>query len=165
LNSEKNRGKLYRFMDIQPEDLEQILAPYRQKRGVLIPVLQQVQQKYGYVPRGAVEIIANELDIAPVDIYGLLTFYAQFYMEPRGRHTIKVCQGTACYIMGGKDILDHLSSKLKIEIDETTPDGKFSLETVACLGCCGMAPVVVIDDDFHGHCTVKTIDNVLDTYE
>jgi NADH-quinone oxidoreductase E subunit len=152
-------------MDIQPEDLAQILAPFRQKQGVLIPVLQQVQQKYGYVPRDAVQIIADELDIAPVDIYGLLTFYAQFYIEPRGRHTIKVCQGTACYIMGGKDILDHLSGKLGIEVDQTTSDGRFSLETVACLGCCGMAPVVVIDEDFHGHCTVKTIEKALGTYQ
>ena len=99
-----------------------------------------------------------------MEIYGVLTFYAQFYLTPRGKHTIRVCQGTACHVMGGKEILDYLSRKLGIQEGETTKDGVFSLERVACLGCCGMAPVVQVDDDFYGNCTIQMMDEMLKKY-
>lgn len=146
-------------------DIKKIVEPYRSKKGSLIPILQKVQEIYGFIPEESVELISKELGIYPVEIYGILTFYAQFHLHPQGRHTVKVCQGTACYIMGGKDIFDHVTAKLGIDVDQTTQDGRFSLERVACLGCCGMAPVVVIDDDFYGRCTVQKADELLEKYQ
>jgi len=127
--------------------------------------LQDIQAIYGYVPEESIELISRELSIYPVDIYGILTFYTQFHLTPPGKHTIKVCQGTACHVMGGKEILDYLSDKLRISEGETTRDGMFSLERVACLGCCGMAPVVVIDNNFYGRCTIQKVDKLLNDYQ
>jgi NADH:ubiquinone oxidoreductase subunit E len=139
-----------------------IVGKYASKKGALIPLLQEVQSVYGYVPKDAIPVIARAMGVFPVDVYGILTFYAQFYLEPRGKHIIKVCMGTACYIMGGKDILDHVIAKLGIVVDETTKDGVFTLERVACLGCCGMGPVTVVDDKFIGRSTIQKIDAEID---
>jgi len=146
-------------------DIKKIIQKYRKKNGTLIPILQDIQAIYGYVPEESIELISRELSIYPVDIYGILTFYTQFHLTPRGKHTIKVCQGTACHVMGGKEILDYLSDKLGISEGETTKDGMFSLERVACLGCCGMAPVVVIDNNFYGRCTIQKVDKLLNNYQ
>lgn len=152
-------------MSVDLSKTKKLIKKHGKKKGVLIPLLQDVQKEYGYVPHEAVELIAKELKIFPVEIYGVLTFYTQFYLTPRGKHTIRVCQGTACHVMGGKEILDYLSEKLKIEDGETTKDGMFSLERVACLGCCGMAPVVQVDDDFYGNCTIQMMDEMLKKYK
>jgi len=152
-------------MKLDLSDTTKIIRQYRKKKGVLIPLLQDIQAVYGYVPKEAIDLIAKELSFYPVEIYGVLTFYTQFYLFPRGKHTIKVCQGTACHVMGGKEILDYLSDKLGIGEGETTKDGVFSLERVACLGCCGMAPVVMIDNDFYGRCTVQKLDKLLEKYK
>lgn len=149
---------------IDLSDTKKIIQRYRKEKGVLIPLLQDIQAVYGYVPAESIELISRELSIYPVRIYGILTFYTQFYLTPRGRHTIKVCQGTACHVMGGKDILDYISDRLGISEGETTTDGMFSLERVACLGCCGMAPVVVIDNHFYGKCTIQGAGKLLDNY-
>lgn len=151
-------------MSVDLSKTKKLIEKHGRKKGVLIPLLQDIQKEYGYVPHEAVELVAEELNIFPVEIYGVLTFYAQFYLTPRGKHTIRVCQGTACHVMGGKEILDYLSNKLKIDEGETTKDGAFSLERVACLGCCGMAPVVQVDDDFYGNCTIQKMDKMLDKY-
>ena len=151
-------------MKLNLSDTKKIIQRYRKKKGVLIPLLQDIQTAYGYVPKESIELIAKELSIYPVEIYGILTFYAQFYLTPRGRHVIKVCQGTACHVMGGEEILDYLSNKLGITKGETTKDGRFSLERVACLGCCGMAPVVVVNHDVYGKCTIQKIDRLLNEY-
>lgn len=151
-------------MKVDLFDAKKAIKKYRKKKGILIPLLQDIQAIYGYVPRESIELISKELSIYPVDIYGVLTFYAQFYLAPRGKHIIKVCQGTACHVMGGKEILDYMSDKIGISEGETTQDGVFSLERVACLGCCGMAPVVVIDNDFYGRCSVQEVDKLLDKY-
>ena len=140
---------------------KKIINQYRNKKGMLIPMLQELQAAYGYVPREAIELISKELSIYPLEIYGVLSFYNQFYTTPRGRCIIKVCQGTACHVMGGKEILDYVSNKLGIHEGETTKDGVFSLERVACLGCCGMAPVVVIDDNFYGRSTIQKVEKLL----
>jgi len=151
-------------MKVDPLDIKKIIQQYRKKKGILISLLQDIQAIYGYVPEESIELISTELSIYPVEIYGILTFYTQFYLTPRGRHTIKACQGTACHVMGGKEILDYLSDKLGISEDETTEDGMFSLERVACLGCCGMAPVVVIDNNFYGKCTIQKVDTLMKEY-
>ena len=151
-------------MKVDLSDVRKIIQRYGGEKGILIPLLQSVQATYGYVSKESVDLISKELGIYPVEIYEILTFYTQFYLTPRGKHTIKICQGTACHVMGGKDILDYLLKKLEINIGETTKDGMFSLERVACLGCCGMAPVVAIDDDFCGRSTIQKVVGLLDKY-
>ncbi len=151
-------------MKVNLSDTRKIIQQYRNKKGTLIPLLQEIQAIYGYVPKESIELISKELLIYPVKIYGILTFYTQFYLTPRGKHTIIVCQGTACHVMGGKDILDYLSNKLGISEGETTKEGMFSLERAACLGCCGMAPVVVIDNNFYGMCDIQKVDALVKEY-
>jgi len=141
-----------------------LIEKYRQKKGALIPLLQDIQAAYGYVPDEAVQLVARELSIFPVEIYGVLTFYTQFYLTPRGKHTLRVCQGTACHVMGAKGLFDYLLDKLELEEGETTKDGLFTVERVACLGCCGMAPVTMIDDDFYGRCTIQNIEETWNKY-
>jgi NADH-quinone oxidoreductase subunit E len=141
-----------------------LIEKYSQKKGALIPLLQDIQATYGYVPDEAVQVVAQELSIFPVEIYGVLTFYTQFYLTPRGKHTIRVCQGTACHVMGAKGVFDYLLDKLDVEEGETTTDGLFTVERVACLGCCGMAPVIMIDEDFYGRCTIQNIEETLEKY-
>jgi len=152
-------------MSIDTNKIQKIVDKYKGKKGTLIPLMQEIQKAFGYVPKDAINLIAKTMDMYPAEIYGVLTFYTQFYLTPRGKHTIKVCQGTACHVMGGKEILDYLSAKLSIKDGETTKDGSFSLERVACLGCCGMAPVVQVDDDFYGNCTIQMMDEMLEKYK
>jgi len=151
-------------MKINPSDVKKQINKYPDKKGILIPVLQDIQAKYGYIPNEAVSLIAKELSIYPIDIYGILTFYAQFHLAPRGQHIITVCQGTACHVMGGTAILDYIASLLDVAVGETPKDGLFTLERVACLGCCGMAPVIMIDKDFYGSCMIQSVEKLLDKY-
>jgi NADH-quinone oxidoreductase subunit E len=127
----------------------------------LIIILQDIQKELGYIPEKSVDIVARELGISPTRIYGILTFYAQFRLFPPGEHSLKVCQGTACHVMGGERILKYLSDKLDVKAGETTSDGRFSFERVACVGCCGMAPVVLVDDKPHGNSTIKSVDSLI----
>ncbi|MCG6880610.1 MAG: NADH-quinone oxidoreductase subunit NuoE [Deltaproteobacteria bacterium] len=151
-------------MDVDLSPTKTLIEKYSQKKGALIPLLQDIQAAYGYVPDDAVQLVAQELAIFPVEIYGVLTFYTQFYLTPRGKHTIRVCQGTACHVMGAKGLFDYLLEKLELEEGETTKDGFFTVERVACLGCCGMAPVIMIDDDFYGRCTIQNIEETWNKY-
>ncbi|MFH1353315.1 MAG: NADH-quinone oxidoreductase subunit NuoE [bacterium] len=150
---------------IDISETKKIIKRHRSAKGALIPLLQEVQALYGYVPAESIDLISKELSLYPVKIYEVLTFYTQFRLTPSGRHTIRVCQGTACHVMGGKEILDYLSAQLRIKEGETTADALFSLERVACLGCCGMAPVIVIDDDFYGNCTIQKVSTLLKKYK
>jgi len=133
--------------------------------GSLIAILQDIQETFGYISEEAVDNIAKELSISPTRIYGILTFYAQFRLSPPGRHSLKVCQGTACHVMGGEHILKYLSDKLGVLDGETTSDGRFTFERVACVGCCGMAPVVLVDDKPHGNSTIASADELVDKSE
>jgi len=151
-------------MKINLAATKKLATKYRSKKGALIPLLQDIQAAYGYVPGPAVDLIAKELSIYPADIYGILTFYAQFYLTPQGKHIIKVCQGTACHVMGGKELLDYMSETLGAKDGKPTKDGMFSVERVACLGCCGMAPAVMIDRDFYGRCTIQTMKELVKKY-
>ena len=141
-----------------------VIDRYRGHLGTLIEVLQDIQAAYGYVPQETVDLIADELGYSEVHIYGVLTFYAQFYLTPRGTHALKICQGTACHVMGGKQIFDYLSKRMEVEDGETTRDGMFTLERVACVGACGMAPVMVIDEHTHGDLSIQKATKIISQY-
>lgn len=130
----------------------------------LIPILQQVQDAYGYLPRNALEEITAGTRIPLSKIYGVITFYSQFSLEPRGKHTIKVCTGTACHIKGAPDIKKKITEVLQINEGETTEDYKFTYEPVACLGTCFLAPVMMIDDRYYGKLTVEKTETILKSY-
>ena len=142
-----------------------ILGKLGTSREKLIPVLQQVQNKLGYLPTLAMHKIAENMKIPAVDVYGIATFYNQFRLIPPGKHQFKVCMGTACYMVGGNIALDSFERRLSIKEGETTPDREFSLERVACVGCCTLAPVVLVDEEVEGHVTPTRVDGILLTFE
>ena len=141
--------------------LDALILSVGRGKGVLIPVLQKVQDVFGYIPEQAVDKIANFLKISSSEIYGVITFYAQFYTEPHGKYLIKICRGTACHVRGSKEILDHIKEKLEIAEGETTKDFKFTLETVACLGACALAPLIMINNNFYGKITPQKLDSII----
>lgn len=132
--------------------------------GNLMPVLQGVQDAYGYVPRAAADLIAERLNVYPSQIYGVLTFYAQFHLKPRGRYIIRVCMGTACHVQGAERIKDTFYERIHIGHAETTEDRRYTFESVACLGACGMAPLAMVNDDTYGKMTVQKVDEILAKY-
>jgi NADH-quinone oxidoreductase subunit E len=128
----------------------------------LIPVLQDVQTESGYLSEGSMEAISTMIGVPVSRVYGVATFYKQFRFARLGEHVIQVCRGTACHVRGSLSIADHLKRRLKLTRDGNSPDGKFSVITVACLGACSIAPVVKIDGEFHGHLTVQKLDALID---
>jgi len=141
-----------------------ILARYPANRGSLIPVLQDIQGEYGYLSEESIEELAGLMEISANEIYGVATFYTQFRFNPPGRHRIQSCQGTACHVRGGRKILEELEHRLGITAGQTTADGKFDLERLACLGCCALAPVVAVDGKVHARMTAKKIPYLLSQY-
>jgi len=133
--------------------------------GQIIPLLQRLQDVYGYLPRNVVLDVARRTGLPASRVYGVATFYAQFRLKPGGRHTVRCCRGTACHVRGGKTVLNAVKSELCIDDGETTEDMKFSLETVACLGTCFLAPVIMVNNDYFGSMTPGRIKNVLDKYK
>ena len=131
-------------------DIEGRLGVFGRERGSLIPILQMIQEKYQYLPKGALEIVGRHLEIPSAEVFGVATFYNQFRFHPPGRHPIKVCLGTACHVRGGDIILENFERKLEIKEGETTPDQEFSIEKVACIGCCALAPVALVGETVHG---------------
>lgn len=143
------------------DQLKQIFARYKGKRDELIPILQEVQEVFDYVPREAMLDIAGFLQIPKSNVYGIATFYNQFRFTPPGKHPIRLCMGTACHVKGGKLVLEALERELEIKVGETTPDEEFSLDRVACIGCCVMAPVMVINKNIYPHMTTLKVEEVL----
>ena len=143
------------------EQLDDILSQYTADKSQLIPILQKVQERFGYLPEEVLVGIAQFLRIAASVVYGVVTFYAQFKLTPTGRKTIKVCRGTACHVRGGAAILNEVEKKLGIKPGETTEDLEYTLETIACFGSCALAPVMVIDDDVYGRMTTKKTEEIL----
>ena len=143
------------------QETRQILNGFRRERPNLIPVLQKVQGKLGYLPREAMTEIAEYLNIPAIDVYGVVTFYNQFRLNPPGKHSIRVCLGTACHMKGGYITLDAWKRRLGINPRETTADREFDLDTVACVGCCTMAPVTVVDDKPEGRVEPTRVDGLL----
>ncbi|NLG37067.1 MAG: NADH-quinone oxidoreductase subunit NuoE [Clostridiales bacterium] len=146
------------------EALEQVIVRYKDHKGPLMPVMQAAQDLFGYLPIEVQDYIARGLDIPLVKVYGVATFYSQFKLEPNGENTISVCLGTACYVRGAQKVLDRLKEELGIEEGKTTPDGLFTLSGTRCLGCCGLAPVIMINDDVYGRLKPDDIPGILDKY-
>jgi NADH-quinone oxidoreductase subunit E len=144
--------------------LEPVLRKYRGQEGALISVLQEGQSIYGYLPEEVLAHISRELKIPLSRVYGVVTFYAQFYLIPRGKHTVRVCRGTACHVRGGKNVRRAVQQNLGIEENETTADFKFTFETVACLGACALAPVLLVDKTYYGKLTPEKVEKVLRQY-
>ena len=153
--------------DLTPEVMAQvdvIIEQYREKPGALIPVLEECQGVVGYLPVELQEYIGRGLRVSASSVYGVVTFYSFFSMVPKGRHTIKVCMGTACYVKGIGEVLNRLQSAFKLEVGKISEDRRFSLEVVRCLGACGLAPVMVVDADTHGGITPDRVVEVLNRY-
>jgi len=145
--------------------LGNVSSTFSRERSNLIPILQEAQNQIGYLPTEAMQGIAEFLTIPDIDVYSVVTFYNQFRLNPPGNHSIRVCLGTACHVGGGNIILDSWKRRLGIDKRETTPDREFDLDTVACVGCCAMAPVTVIDQEVHGKISPTRIDGILLSYE
>ena len=146
------------------EELAEVLAPYKGAPGALIPVLQKVQEKLGYLPEETVSQIARFLRVSESDIFGVASFYAQFRFSRPGEHNVRVCLGTACHVRGGQRIMETVQRELRIEPGGTTEDYKFSLERVACFGSCALAPVMVVDKKVHGRMTTTKAKEILARY-
>ena len=146
------------------EKLEHILEEHKNQQGALMPVLHETQELFGYLPEDAQKRISEVLNISLAEIYGVATFYSRFTLKPRGKYTIGVCLGTACYVKNAQGVLDKLKDELKVTSGETTADGKFTLEATRCLGCCGLAPVIMINDDVYGKLEPKDIPDILKKY-
>ncbi len=145
--------------------VDKIYETWKTQKGVLIPMLQEIQHEFGYLPRVGLEYLARKLRTPVSRIYGVATFYSQFHLMPRGEHIIRVCQGTACHVRGVAKIATALEEELKVEVGTTTEDLLFTYESVACVGCCGLAPVMMIDDVTYGRLTSDRVPDILKEYE
>jgi NADH:ubiquinone oxidoreductase subunit E len=145
-------------------DLDAFIATQKAGRDALIPVLHRAQELFGYLPAEVQEHVARRLGLPVSEVLGVVTFYHYFSMQPRGRHTINVCLGTACYVRGAKKVTEALTALLGVKMGETTPDLRFSLTTQRCFGACGLAPVVMIDKDVHGRVTPKKLGKLIEPY-
>jgi NADH:ubiquinone oxidoreductase subunit E len=146
-------------------ELDEFIGTQKKGQDSLIPVLHKAQELFGFLPIEVQNHIAEKLDIPVSQILGVVTFYHYFTMQPRGRHTVNVCMGTACYVRGAKKVVEALTDALKVKIGETTSDRRFSLTTQRCFGACGLAPVIMVNNDVHGRMTPKKIAGVLAKYE
>ena len=148
----------------QEQQLMEIIENSRHDKSLLMAVMQQAQDIYGYLPIEVQTMIAEGMDVPLEKVYGVATFYAQFSLSPKGEYNISVCLGTACYVKGSGDIFDKLSEKLGIGADECTEDGKFSLTACRCIGACGLAPVLTVNEEVYGRLTVDDVDDILAKY-
>ena len=146
------------------DELKSFIEEMKQKPGPLMPVMQKAQDIFGCLSFPVQELIATEMDIPMSDIYGVATFYSQFALEPKGEHVIGVCMGTACYVKNSQHVLEELTKVLEIEPGKTTADRKFSLEATRCLGCCGLAPVMMIDDQVYGRLVPEDVKGIVEKY-
>jgi NADH-quinone oxidoreductase subunit E len=153
---------------IPPEELEKldgIIDKYEGRPSYLIPALKEAQEIFGYVPMEVQHWLAEGMNVPSSHVYGVVTFYSFFTIEPRGRHTIRLCLGTACYVKGSKDMLEQIVKGIGISVGETSEDGRFTLEAVRCLGACGLAPVMLIGEDTHGNVNPTTTLTILEGYQ
>ena len=149
----------------QEAELMSVIAQYKDQAGALIPVLHQAQEIYGYLPIEVQTMIADGLGVPLAEVYGVVTFYTQFSLNPKGEYKVAVCLGTACYVKGSGDILEKFKELAGIDVDGCTPDGKFSLEATRCIGACGLAPVFTINEDVYGRVTADDIPAIFAKYQ
>ena len=161
---EKKRNVPFNGTAEQEAQLLQAISELKDQKGFLMPVMQKAQDIYGYLPYEVQKIISDQTNVPMEKIYGVATFYSQFNLFPKGKYQISVCLGTACYVKGSGDIYNKLMEKLKISGGECTSDGKFSLDACRCIGACGLAPVMMINDDVYGRLTADEIDGILEKY-
>lgn len=150
--------------EIDWEKFSEIIQTHQQKKWGLIPLLQNVQERFGYIPPATIEPIAEALNLYPSQVQGVITFYAGFSTEPRGKCVLKICRGTACHVKGGKSILRLIKKDLNLAEGETSPDYQFTLETVACLGACFLAPAMMVDREYYGKLNPNKVTSVLGEY-
>jgi NADH:ubiquinone oxidoreductase subunit E len=148
----------------QEAQLKEVIAQHKGQTDAMMPVLQKAQEIYGYLPIEVQTMVAEGLGVSLEQVYGVSTFYSWFTLEPKGEHLIRVCLGTACYVKGSADILAELERQLGVKAGHTTPDGKFTLEATRCLGCCGLAPVMTIDDDVFGRLVPADVKGIVDKF-
>ena len=148
----------------QELQLKEVIAAHKEQPGCLMPVLQQAQEIYGYLPIEVQAIVAEGLGISLAEVYGVATFYSQFRLNPKGIYRISICLGTACYVKGAAKVLEAVERKLGIQVGECTPDGLFSLESCRCVGACGLAPVMMINDEVFGRMTPEQVPVILEDY-
>ena len=148
----------------QEKQLQAVIQKYKGTGGALMPVLQGAQEIYGYLPIEVQKMVADGLDLPLSEVYGVSTFYAQFSLNPKGENKISVCLGTACYVKGAQQVFDRLCERLGIQGGECTPDRRFSLEACRCIGACGLAPVMTVNDEVYGRLTADDVDDILKKY-
>ena len=148
----------------QEAQLKEVIAQHKGQSDAMMPVLQKAQEIYGYLPIEVQTMVAEGLGVSLEQVYGVSTFYSWFTLEPKGEHLIRVCLGTACYVKGSADILAELERQLGIKAGHTTSDGKFTLEATRCLGCCGLAPVMTVDDDVFGRLVPADVKGILEKF-
>ena len=153
------------LQDCQIKTIQDICKSFGNQAGELINILHKTQEAFGYLPAEVQHVIARELNISEAKVYGVVTFYAFFTMKPKGKHKISVCMGTACYVRGAEKVVDELKKDLKINVGEVTPDGKFSLDCLRCVGACGLAPVVMIGEKVYGRVEAHQVKGILAEYE
>lgn len=147
------------------KELENYIDNIDDKQGALIEVLHRAQHIFGYLSNEVIEFVSKKLDIPVSKVYGVVTFYSYFTTEPKGEYVINVCMGTACFVRGSAEILDEFQNKLNIKVGETTPDGKYTIEVLRCVGACGLAPVVTVNDKVYGHFTKEMVSKVLQEHQ
>ncbi|MCX7748719.1 MAG: NADH-quinone oxidoreductase subunit NuoE [Clostridia bacterium] len=152
-------------VDENAQKLQEVIAKYKDTKGALIPVLHEAQEIYGYLPMSVQKTISEGLNVPLSEVYGVVTFYTQFSLNPKGKYKIQVCMGTACYVKGAGQILDKFKEKLGINVGDCTEDGNFSLEACRCIGACGLAPVIMINDDVYGRLTPDEIEGIIEKYK
>ena len=156
---------MFRGTKAQEEQLDAVIAKLKGTPGALMPVLQQAQEIYGYLPIEVQKMIALKMDVSIEEVYGVSTFYSQFVLNPKGEISIAVCLGTACYVKGSGDILNKITQILGLPAGATTPDGKYSLEATRCIGACGLAPVLTVNNEVYGQLTVADVEGILAKYK
>ena len=155
----------YRGTPEQEERLRKVIQEHKGQPGATMPVLQAAQEIFGYLPEEVQIMVAEGLDIPLSEVYGVASFYAQFTLNPKGKYQISLCLGTACYVKGASDVLEAVQKHLGIRPGSITPDGKFSLDACRCIGACGLAPVMMINNDVYGRLTPEQVGGILDKYE
>lgn len=156
---------MFRGTKAQEEQLDAVIAKLKGTPGALMPILQQAQEIYGYLPVEVQRMISLKMDVSIEEVYGVSTFYSQFVLNPKGDVAIAVCLGTACYVKGSGDILDKITQVLGLPAGSTTPDGKYSLEATRCIGACGLAPVLTINNEVYGRLVPADIEGILEKYK